>query len=92
MPRRRIMVPYPPEVIAEIDKFVDPGTRTAFLVNLARREVQLNRQLAALRAAKGAWTAADHPELAEGAAKWVHEIRQESTKRFEKIERRRTGE
>jgi len=72
------MVPYPPDVIAEIDKIVSRGKRTAFLVELAKREIKLNRRRRALRAATGAWKAEDHPELAGGAAKWIREIRQES--------------
>jgi hypothetical protein len=83
------MVPYPQEVIAEIDKIVSHGKRTAFLVDLAKREIKLNRQRDALRAVKGAWKPEDHPELAEGSAQWVRNIRQESAKRFEKIEQHR---
>jgi len=85
MPRHRVMVPYPPEVIAEIDKIVSRGKRTTFLVELAKREIKLNRQREALRAATGAWNTEDHPELAAGAARWVRQIRQESVKRSEKI-------
>jgi hypothetical protein len=92
MQRQRIMVPYPPEVIAEIDKIVTQGQRTAFLVDLARREIKLNRQRNALRAVKEAWKPEDHPELAQGAAQWVHDIRQESVKRFREIERHREAE
>jgi len=83
------MVPYPREVIAEIDKIVSEEKRTGFLVELAKREIKLTRQRNALRAVKGAWNAEDHPELAQGAAPWVRGIRQESLKRFEKIERHR---
>ena len=83
------MVPYPAEVIAEIDKIVSQGHRTAFLVSLAEREIKLSRQRNALRAAKGAWKPEEHPELADGAAQWVREIRQKSVKRFEKIEQHR---
>jgi hypothetical protein len=83
------MVPYPADVIAEIDKIVSHGKRTAFLVELARREIKLNRQRQALRSATGAWKAEDHPELAAGAAGWVRQIRQESVKRFQKIQRHR---
>ena len=83
------MVPYPPEVIAEIDKIVSEEKRTAFLVELAKREIKLNRQRNALRAVKGSWKVEDHPELAQGAAPWLRSIRQESLKRFEKIERHR---
>lgn len=92
MVRQRVMVPYPPEVIAEIDKMVSHGKRTAFLVELAKREIKLNRQRQALKAATGAWKAADHPELAEGAAKWVREVRKESVSRSERIERHREGQ
>ena len=86
------MVPYPPEVIADIDKLVNKGERTAFLVELARREIKLNRQQRALRVAVGAWKTEDHPELAEGSAKWVREVRQESVKRYERIEQHREAE
>jgi hypothetical protein len=85
------MVPYPPDVIAEIDKIVSHGKRTAFLVELARREVKLLRQRQALLAAVGAWKEEDHPELAGGAAEWVRGIRQESARRYEEIERSREG-
>jgi hypothetical protein len=44
------------------------------------------KQRAALREAAGSWKDEDHPELAEGADKWVQHVRQESAKRFEKIE------
>lgn len=92
MARKRVMVPYPPEVIAEVDKIVSHGKRTAFLVELARREIKLNRQRKALRAATGTWKPEDHPELADGAARWVHGIRQESVKRHEKIQNHRESE
>ena len=59
------------------------------LVDLAKRGIKLNRQRNALRAAKGAWAHDDHPELAQGSAQWVRDIRQESVKRFEKIEHHR---
>jgi hypothetical protein len=83
------MVPYPADVIAEIDQIADRGKRAAFLVELARREIKLHRPRHALRAASGAWKAEDHPELAGGSANWVHEIRQDSLKRYEKIQRHR---
>jgi hypothetical protein len=42
MPRQRVIVPYPPDVIAEIDNIVSHGRRTAFFVELAKREIRLN--------------------------------------------------
>jgi hypothetical protein len=91
MQRQEVMVPYPPDVIAEIDKIVDQGTRTDFLVELARREIKLRLQMEALRAATGAWKSEDHPEFADGAAMWVREIREESRRRYEEIELHREG-
>ena len=82
----QVGLPLGAEVIAEIDKFISQGRRTAFLVDLEKREIKLNRQRNALRAVKGAWKPEDHPELAQGAAQWIRNIRQESVKRFEKIE------
>ena len=91
MQRQRVMVPYPPDVIEEVDKIVSHGKRTAFLVELARREVKLLRQRQELLAAMGAWKVEDHPELAGGSAEWVRGIRQESVDRYERIERQREG-
>ena len=88
VPRQRVMVPYPPEVIAAVDKIVSHGERTAFLVDLAKREILLRRQREALRAAAGEWRPEDHPELTDRAEAWVREIRRQSVKgRIEKIER-----
>jgi hypothetical protein len=42
------------------------------------------RQLKALEAMAGAWKDTDHPELKQGAAKWVRNIRQETERRFQK--------
>jgi hypothetical protein len=45
------------------------------------------RQLKALEAASGSWKDKDHPELKQGAAKWVSKLRQQDEKRFQKITR-----
>jgi len=59
---------------------------------MPQQEIKLNRQRDALRAAKGAGKAEDHPELVGGAAKWIGEIGEESAKRYEKIERHRNAQ
>ncbi len=89
MARNRVLVQYPSEIIAGIDKLVGPGKRTAFLVGLAQRELKLHRQREALREAAGCWKPEDHPELATGAAAWVAKIRSESDERVERIVQRR---
>jgi hypothetical protein len=43
------------------------------------------RQIAALKAARGAWKDKDHPELKQGAAKYISKIRRQDEKRFRKI-------
>ena len=45
------------------------------------------RQIAALKAAAGAWKDDDHPELNRGASKWVLKIRQEGELRAKKVVR-----
>ena len=60
---RRAHVVLPLEVIAGIDKLVGKRSRSAFLAEVARDEIQRRQQRNALRDAKGAWKDEDHPEL-----------------------------
>jgi hypothetical protein len=48
---------------------------------------QQQRQLEALKALDELvpWKEQDHPELKQGAAKWVRKLRQESERRFQKV-------
>jgi len=75
--------------VADIDKLVGKRGRSAFLTELAQREIKLRRQREALREAAGAWKDEDHPELAQGAAAWVRQIRLLDNRRFDELERRR---
>jgi len=88
---RRAHIVLPVEVVSDIDKLVGKRGRSAFLTELAQREIKLRRQREALRETAGAWTAENHPELAEGADAWVRQIRALDTGRFEELERRREG-
>jgi hypothetical protein len=81
----------PAELVSDIDKLVGKRGRSAFLAELAHREIKLRRQREALREAAGARTVENHPELAQGADAWVRQIRSLDTQRFEEIERRREG-
>lgn len=89
MAKNRVLVQFPPDVIASVDKIAGPGHRTSFLVDLAKREIKLHRQREALRAARGAWKDEDHPELSQGAAAWVRQIRSLDEERIDQLERRR---
>ncbi|MGO9255588.1 MAG: hypothetical protein ACLQU1_04700 [Bryobacteraceae bacterium] len=92
MRKLRNLVPIPRQLAAAIDKVAGPKQRATFIVKLVEREIRRREQRDALREAAGSWKGEDHPEPAEGADKWVREIRQESVKRFEKIEQHREAE
>jgi hypothetical protein len=55
-------------VVADIDKLVGKDRRSAFLTELAQREIKLRRQREVLRETAGAWKSEDHPERAQGAS------------------------
>lgn len=86
---RRAHVILPVDLVADIDKLVGKRCRSAFIAEVARDEIQRRQQRNALRAAKGAWKDEDHPELKDGAAAWVNQMRSESEKRFQEIEQHR---
>lgn len=88
---RRAHVILPLDVVAGIDKLVGKRGRSAFLTELAKREIKLRLQREVLRDIAGAWKAEDHPELAGGAASWVREIRALDAGRFEEMEHCRQG-
>jgi hypothetical protein len=84
MKTKRAHVLLPHDLVREIDSIVGPRGRSAFLVETAREAVRRRKLLRFLESDVPAWRDADHPELADGAAAWVREIRQES-------ERKRVG-
>jgi len=88
---RTAHVALPADVLADIDKLVGKRSRSAFLTELAQREIKIRRQREALREAAGAWKSEDHPELVSGAAAWIRQIRALDDQRFEELERRRAG-
>jgi hypothetical protein len=55
----------------------------------------IRRQREALRDTAGAWKDEDHPELANGAAEWVRQLRAQDmvreNERLEQLERSRDG-
>lgn len=72
------------ELVKEIDTLVGVRRRSSFLTQAAERELMRLRQLKALDAVAGAWKDKDHPELRQGAAKWVKKLRQETERRLQK--------
>ena len=86
MRKPRTLVPIPQELAAAIDKLAGQRQRAAFIINLVEREIRRREQRDAFREAAGSWKGEEHPELAEGADKWVRQMRQESIQRFERVE------
>ena len=73
------------QLVKEIDRLVGSRQRSKFISGAAEKELMRLRQLKALRTAAGAWKDKDHPELKQGAAKWVEKLRRQDEKRFLKI-------
>jgi hypothetical protein len=82
---RRTPIIIAQELVAEIDNLVGKRGRSSFLSGAAEKELVRLRQIKALEAAAGAWKDKDHPELKQGAAKWVKKLRREYDQRSEKL-------
>lgn len=85
---KRTHVIIPDELVRDIDTLVGKRQRSKFIVQAASRELHRQRQLAALQMAAGCWKNSDHPELKEGAAAWVKDLRKADELRFQ----RQTGQ
>lgn len=60
---------------------------TPFITEMLWLDVKRVKQLKALEFSFGAWSLADHPELAESSAAYVRKIRTEPDERFEEAVR-----
>jgi hypothetical protein len=74
MLRNRVLVPYPADVIAEIDKIVGPEKRAAFLIELAKGETKRRRLLKFFERTEPVWKPEDHLDI-DDAGEWVREMR-----------------
>ena len=68
---KRTHVVIPDQLVKDIDRLVGSRQRSTFLTQAAEKELMRLRQLKALDAVAGAWKDKDHPELKQGAVKWV---------------------
>lgn len=82
MGTQRAHILLPQDLLKEIDDLVGPRGRSAFLVETARAEVRRQKLLKWLESKDPFWHDSDHPELAEGADVWVHNMRQENDARL----------
>jgi metal-responsive CopG/Arc/MetJ family transcriptional regulator len=81
---RRTHVVLSDQLVKDIDTVVGSRQRSSFITQAAERELMRRRQLKALDELV-AWSEKDHPELKQGAAKYVKKLRQEYEQRFKKV-------
>ena len=86
----RTHVVLPEKLVAEIDALVGQRGRSAFLAEVAEREVKRRRLIEFLSSKEPVWDPADHPEIdaAGGAAAWVRKMRHEAEKASRRRRRR----
>jgi Arc/MetJ-type ribon-helix-helix transcriptional regulator len=82
---RRTHVVLSDQLVKDIDTLVGSRQRSSFLTQAAERELMRIRQLRAIEAAAGTWKDKDHPELKQGAAKYVAKLRRQDERRFKKV-------
>jgi metal-responsive CopG/Arc/MetJ family transcriptional regulator len=63
MSTKRARVVLPEDLVSQIDQIVGVRGRSAFLVELARREIKRRRLLELFESGEPIWKDADHPEL-----------------------------
>ena len=85
MNTKRTHIVIPQQLVAQIDNLVGKRGRSTFLTQAAEKELMRLRQIKALEAAAGSWKDKDHPELNQGAVKWVKQLRREYDRRLQKL-------
>ena len=85
MTTKRTHIVIPAELATQIDALVGRRGRSRFFAEVAEREVRRLRLLRVLEECAGSWKDEDHPELKDGAAKWVAQLRQEDERRFREL-------
>jgi len=73
--QKRTHISFSEGLLTDIDQLFGKGKRSAFLSGIAEREIRREKQMRALDAAAGCWRSEDHPELNNGSAAWVKELR-----------------
>jgi metal-responsive CopG/Arc/MetJ family transcriptional regulator len=81
---RRTHVVLSDELVKDIDALAGKRQRSSFITEAAKKELMRRRQLQALDQLV-AWNEKDHPELKQGAARYVRKLRQEGERRLKKI-------
>jgi len=90
MAHQRVHILLPKELLREIDALVGHRKRSAFLAEVAEREVRRRGLQKVLERPEPLWNPADHPEIdaAGGAAAWVRKLRRGTDRGSERRGRR----
>ncbi|MDD2284383.1 MAG: ribbon-helix-helix domain-containing protein [Paludibacter sp.] len=74
---------FPADLLAEIDRYIEDGNRSKFIIDAARKELYRLKQRQAIHNAAGIFDDKDYPEIktAEDTSNWVRKIRDESEAR-----------
>ena len=83
---KRAHIVLPEDLVKEIDKIAGSRGRSAFMADLARREIRRRRLLEIFQREEPIWKDEDHPELSGGAAEWVRQMRAESEAHLQRSE------
>jgi hypothetical protein len=92
MRKPRSLVSIPRQLAVQIDRIVGHRQRATFVIELVEREIRRREQLEALRDAAGSWKDENHAELDRGGDHWISEMRRNSVKRLEGINKQREAE
>ena len=83
----RAHIVLPAGLARDIDELAGPRGRSAFLVELAEKEVRKQKLLAFLNRDEPAWRDENHPDIVKvGSGAWVHNLRHTSSPRQERLE------
>jgi hypothetical protein len=84
------VIKIPQELARELDRLAvaEHKLRADYAIDVLWRDVRRSKQREALHLSAGAWNPVDHPELAQGGAARVEEIRTEPDQRFDSAVRR----
>lgn len=80
MGNTRTHVVLPDALLKDMDALVGKRGRSAFLAELATREVKRRKLMELLSQPGPIWKSEDHPELKHGAAAWISKMRKADDK------------
>lgn len=83
--RVRLSLVLPQPLVAELRELVPARRRSQFVAEAIAHRIALLRLQKALELAKGSWCDEDHPELSEGADKWLSEMRGRDLARLSRV-------